>query len=52
MEFGNGKSLGCDAVREAGCHVVVYKHGEDRRFSYEDKAELPVWVHEFAGKEK
>ena len=55
VELENGKSLEeafeCDAVRKAGCHVVVYKHGEDKRFSYEDKAELPVWVHEFAGEE-
>ena len=52
VELENGKSLEeafeCDAVREAGCHVVVYNHGGNRRFSYEDKTEIPVWVHKFA----
>jgi len=41
------ESFGCAAVKDAGCHVAVYRHGEDNRFSYADKKKLPVWMSEF-----
>ncbi|MBR0100043.1 MAG: hypothetical protein IJP90_10070 [Treponema sp.] len=34
----------CEAVKNEGCHVSVYQHGEDKRFSYANKNELPVWL--------
>lgn len=38
------EAIECEAVKNESCHVVVYQHGEDKRFSYADKNELPVWV--------
>ena len=38
------EAIDCEAVKNEGCHVVVYQHGEDKQFSYEDKNELPVWM--------
>ena len=38
------EAIECEAVKNEGCHVSVYQHGEDKRFSYADKNELPVWM--------
>ena len=38
------EAIECEAVKNAGYHVAVYQQGKDKRFSYADKNELPVWM--------
>jgi len=36
------EAIECEAVKNEGCHVVVYQNGEDKRLSYADKNEMTV----------
>ena len=38
------EAIECEAVKNEGYHVSVYQHEDDKRFSYVDKNELPVWI--------